>query len=355
MKNYLFFILFCCCCCLACKKDFTQNLKEKETKVAGVQIVKASPLALSTESISIGASGLVSSKAELTLSFKIPGIIERILVTETQLVRKGQLLAAIRSTEVDAQVEKATKALDKARRDLDRTKKMYADTIATLENVEDLTTKTELLKSDLEVAKFNQEYAAIKSPINGRILKKYVESNELVAAGTPVFRLAAQGTQAFVVNVGLTDVDVVRVRIGDRATVTLDAYPTELIEARVTEIAATNDSKTNVYWVELGLDIPKRMTIKKGFIAKVKLYPSKQKPHYKIGIESLVEGYKNKVNVFVPFQTEKSMVAKKVQLVPDYIGADYFTVSADQLEGLDQIVTDGAAYLKDNMPIKIIQ
>ena len=73
----------------------------------------------------------------------------------------------MRTNEIDAQVLKAERALQKAKRDLERVQKMYADSAATLENVQDLTTLVQVSEADVDVAKFNQTYAKIISPVSG--------------------------------------------------------------------------------------------------------------------------------------------------------------------------------------------
>ena len=72
------------------------------------------------------------------LAFKIGGVIERIEVDEGDAVHRGALLAVLERTEIDAAVERAAESVGKAERDLKRTRALYAEDVATLEQVEDL-------------------------------------------------------------------------------------------------------------------------------------------------------------------------------------------------------------------------
>ena len=105
--------------------------------------VKLAPVRMATRAEPIVASGLVSSAEEARLSFKVGGIINQMLVDEGQTVRKGQLLATLDLTEMNAQVSQAQLASEKAERDLGRVKSLYADTAATLEQLQNATTGTE--------------------------------------------------------------------------------------------------------------------------------------------------------------------------------------------------------------------
>ena len=98
------------------------------------------------------ASGLVSSSEEARLSFKVGGIINKLYVGEGQTVRKGQLLATLNLTEINAQVAQAELAHEKAGRDLGRVIKLYADTAATLEQLQNATTGNSAAKQNLTIA-----------------------------------------------------------------------------------------------------------------------------------------------------------------------------------------------------------
>ena len=82
--------------------------------------VKLTPVSTVVRAEPIVASGLVSSAKEARLSFKVGGIINQMFVEEGQSVRKGQLLATLNLTEIDAQVNQAQLANEKAERDLNQ-------------------------------------------------------------------------------------------------------------------------------------------------------------------------------------------------------------------------------------------
>ena len=335
----------------ACKKPYAEkanpNLSDKSA-----QAVKLESLKISDEAIPISSSGMVASESEMNLSFKIGGIIQRVFVKEGQRVRKGQILASLRTTEIDAQVMKARQAADKAQRDLDRIQKLYADSAATLEMVENLTTAHEVAQSDLQIAEFNQSYAKIVAPTNGRVLKRFAENNELIGPGNPVYKVASTNGGGFILKIGVSDKDVIRLKLNDKAKVKLDPYPGQEVEAYVSEIAEAADLRTGTFEIELSLR-PGKLALKNGFIGKVDIFPSEDNPHYQIGMAALVEGAEDQVNIFVA--EEDGTKARKVEVHPQYIGDGYFTVSTDQLDGNAQVITDGAAWLKDGAAIRVVE
>ncbi len=106
---------------------------------------------------SIRTNGLLVNEDEIRLSFKVTGVIRRLSVTEGEQVRKGQKLAEIEQAEIDAQVEQASQANDKARRDLERGERLYADKVISLEQLQDLRTQTGCERGRLELRQVQLE------------------------------------------------------------------------------------------------------------------------------------------------------------------------------------------------------
>ena len=348
MKIYhLFGILFLV---LSCKQNFVSET-EGSTPHNQARPVVLEEIETTQAPIPIVASGLIGSEAEMNLSFKIGGIISQMRVDEGASVRKGQLLASLRTTEIDAQVVKARQGMEKAERDLQRINNLYADSAATLEQVENLQTALDVAKADFDIARFNQSYSRIVAPARGRILRRFSERNELVEPGNPIFRLASDEGSGFVMKIGVADRDVIRIGMSDSAHVQFDAYPGQHFKAYVSEIAEAADPLTGTFEIELQVN-PGKTVIKNGFVGKVKLFPTKEDPYVRISLDALVEGAEEWANVYVPDSAER--IARLIQVRPKFIGDGFFTVEPEALEGFSQVITQGSAYLKHGDLIRIV-
>lgn len=115
---------------IACNKKTQSAEAAPSADEITVRTVKVESKKISDPIVS---SGFISSTKEARLSFKTGGVIEHIYVEEGQSVHKGQLLATLNLTEINALVEQAHQGLQKAQRDYDRAKNLYADTVATLD------------------------------------------------------------------------------------------------------------------------------------------------------------------------------------------------------------------------------
>ena len=137
--------------------------------------------------IVVYASGILASKEQMHLSFKIDGIIERLEVQEGDRVEKGTLLAVLNQTEIQARVAQARATLERVEQDFLADRKLYADSVITQERFMGTKNAWEHARADLDIARHNLEFSSIYAPVNGRIQNKLGEANELIQAGHPLF------------------------------------------------------------------------------------------------------------------------------------------------------------------------
>ena len=334
----------------ACQRNYV--IKEESPIPEGVKLVKIEKLEVITDPIPISASGVLASTSELTLSFKIGGVIDRINVKEGQSVRKGQLLASLNLAEINSEVIKATNNVDKLERDLQRVTNLFEDTVATLEQVQNVQTALDVAKADLRIANFNQRYARIEAPASGKILRKHADEGELTSPGVPILQLGAtNGADAYIIRIGVADKDVVRVQEGDPGTIRFDAYPGRDFPASVSKVAEAADPRSGAFEIELTLQ-PTEAILKNGFIGKVSIAPQKVEPYHKIPLTAMIEGERDEVSIFLT--TSNSESATKVKVRPRYIGDDYFVIGAAEVQNMMYVVTEGAAYLTDGDELSIV-
>ena len=169
----------------------------------------------------VHASGMLTSTAEQRLAFKIGGIIRKVYVEEGDVVRRGQLLATLDKTEIDAQVNQARQGLVKAERDLGRVQGLYQDSSATLELLENATTGRDVARETARIATFNQQYAEIRATKSGKIIKKLVNEGEVTGPGLPALVLFETGKDDWVVKINVSDRDWARLNLGMSARVTM--------------------------------------------------------------------------------------------------------------------------------------
>lgn len=297
---------------------------------------------------SLRAVGVLAPADEVRLAFKTGGVIQSIAVEQGAAVREGQLLATLAQDEVAAKVAEARAVAEQAARDLERGKALLADEVATREQVETLATADQVAQAQLRSALFNARHARIEAPGDGVVLRRLAEPDEQVAAGQPVL-VVGNTSGGWIVRASLADRDVVRVRNGDVAEVTLDAYPGRRFTARVVEIAAAADPGTGTYEMKVSVD-PAGARFVQGLVAKVTVADPEAGSVAVVPVTSLLEADGGLATVFV---IAKGNVARKVSVRTGRLLGERIEVVAG-LDLGDQVVVEGAAWLDDNDPVRVL-
>ncbi len=163
--------------------------------------------------VAILATGEVLPQNRLEIKAPIAGRIEEILVSEGQSVRKGQILARMSSTERAA-------LLDAAR-----------------------------AKGEEELAHWQNVYKAVPliAPMSGVIIARKMEPGQtLTSADAPLVM-----SDRLIVKAQVDETDIARVKLEQKAEITLDAYPNDKIAARVDHIAFEAKTVSNVTTYEV--------------------------------------------------------------------------------------------------------
>jgi RND family efflux transporter MFP subunit len=313
--------------------------------------VKVITVGTENTSEAVTASGAVSSDSEARLSFKTGGVIAQIYVDEGATVRKGQLLAKLNLTEIAAQVSQANQGVEKAQRDLQRAQNLYRDSVATLEQVENATTALNVAKESASIAKFNLSYSEIRAPMSGKILKKLMNEGELAGPGNPVFMMHAASAGDWTVRANVTDKDFVRLKVGDRANITFDAYPNQVFAGTVSELPQSADAMSGLYPVEFKFNTQgKKFTY--GMFATVQLSSTKSSAgnYVSVPVDAIIEGNGANAFVFVPEGNKVKKLPVRVAFLKDNQA-----LIANGLPAGTQVITDGSAYLTEESVIKIMK
>jgi HlyD family secretion protein len=255
----------------------------------------------------VAASGAVSPVTQVTVGTQVSGQIKDILVDFNSDVKAGQLIAVIdpetfeyrvRSAQADldsakaavltaqanelaarAQVSSAQTDLNEARRTHDRnlmlvSKQFIAQSEADKSNALVNTTSEALKVAQAQVgvseaqtqsarATVLQREAAlaqsridltrtrITSPVSGIVIKRTIEKGQTVAASlqSPELFIIAQNLREMQVEAAIDEADVGRIRNGQKATFTVDAFPGQTFEGQIAQVrkAATNVANVVTY------------------------------------------------------------------------------------------------------------
>jgi RND family efflux transporter MFP subunit len=326
------------------------NSKADVPKEAEPTPVRAAAASAGPAAPPILTNGLVVTKDEMRLSFKVGGVVRKIAVTEGDTIKRGQRLAEIELTEVNAQVEQARQLAEKARRDLTRGENLYRDQVISLEQLQDLRTQAALARAQLNSAQFNLGYSVITAPRDGVVLRKLAEERELIPAGQPVLVVGARD-RGYVVRAGLADREIVQLKLGDVGEVRLDAFPGKTFRGTVSELASAADERTGLFPIEVRFE-ESPPSLVSGLVAKLRIVPAAGSAGTLtyVPIASVVEADGDRASVFVvDGERARKRDVQVAFIVPDAVAL------AEGLKPGERVVTDGALYLENDERIELVQ
>lgn len=334
----LFFLLGCS----------SSTPSETSTPQVGQAIpVSLVPLQSATMSMSITGSGTFSTKDETLLSFKLGGIVAKVLVEEGDAVKAGQIVASLDLTEIQAGVRQSKLAYEKALRDHQRAARLYTDSVATLEQFENSKTALEIAEQQLNTANFNLAQSQIRATKNGFVLKKFVNPGQLVGSGTPILQINGAASGAWVLKVTLSDQQWSSIQMGDQAELT-PAASSKWIPAKVTQKSQSADPVTGTYWVELSPESTKEISLASGMFGKARIQPSQTVQGWEVPFESVLDANGESGFVFVV----DGQIAKKVKVQLGKITPNSIQVLSG-LENYKSLIVSGSAYLSDGSTIQV--
>jgi HlyD family secretion protein len=203
------------------------------------------------------------------VGIEVSGTIESVAADYNDEVKVGQVLARLDTTRLEAQAQQNEAALEAARAKvlqaqasvqeaeaqlarLNRVREMSGGKVPSQNDLDTATANLARYKADeesakasvaqaraaLDVTRTDLSKAVIRSPINGVVLVRAVEPGQTVAASfqAPVLLTLAEDLTQMELQVDVDEADIGRVREGQEATFTVDAYPDRAFPARVTQV-----------------------------------------------------------------------------------------------------------------------
>ena len=187
------------------------------------------------------------------------------------------------------------------------------------------------------------EKAPVESPLDGIVGRVYVDIGSNVTPQTPVALVANMSSVRIMLDI--PEKYMTRVSLGNKAVISVDAYPDKKFNGAVTEISPVVDLDTRAALVEITIDDAERL-LRSGMFAKVKLLMEEHAAVPVILKEALI-GRPPDTYVYV-------VEDKKARLTKVALGireGPYFEVK-DGLKAGDRVVIMGQQRLRDGASVE---
>ena len=223
---------------------------------------------------SVTATGTIQPITKVEVGTQVSGVVNKIFVDFNSQVKQGQLIAELDKTNLLSALTQAKAMYDNASNELKYQESVYnrqnelfkkgiitqSDYDLALYNYNNAKGNVVQRKADLDRAKTNLGYAEIYSPISGVVLSRAVDEGQTVAASlnTPTLFTIARDLKEMQVEANVDEADIGQVKMDQRVTFTVDAFPGEEFDGQVTQVRLNPTTSSNVvtYTVVIKADNP---------------------------------------------------------------------------------------------------
>ncbi len=182
---------------------------------------------------------------------RVSGIVRRIFVEEGDAVRKNQILAKLDDTELQLQLQQAQARAENNSRLFQRAKEMFEKNLISKEQYDDAKYQYETAQAQLKSAQLQLSYASIRAPISGVVTQRLIEVGNTVNTNQKVFTMVDYDT--LYARIFIPEKDIPRVHVGQKARVTVEAYPNRVFWGRVKMINPIVDPESGTVKVTVSL------------------------------------------------------------------------------------------------------
>ncbi len=234
----------------------------------------------------VEASGTIKPINTIQVGTQVSGTVARIYADYNSQVKKGDLLAELDPSLFQANVDQSRAKLNNAKaayakakatlsykkNNYERYKHLYQKNYVSRDDVELAQSNYLSAKAELDAAKAeisaasatlnnnltNLGYSKITSPVDGTVISRAVDVGQTVAASfnTPTLFEVAEDLTKMQIETSVSEADIGKIKIGQKAQYTLDGYQDKTFDGEVTQIRLESTTTNNVvtYTVIISVD-----------------------------------------------------------------------------------------------------
>ncbi|MET2826183.1 efflux RND transporter periplasmic adaptor subunit [Mesorhizobium shangrilense] len=285
--------------------------------VAGYQWYAASPSRIDYTTISasvadltveVSATGTLQPLTQVDISSELSGVVRSVSAKENQQVRKGDVLAALDTSKLEVQIERAEASAKAAAANLEDATVTLKENEAALVRATELTRRGMATNQSLEAATATRDRAkaaldsaeaslaiaradlkaqqtdfaksTIYAPIDGIVLTRSVDPGQTVASSlqAPVLFIIAADLRNMELKAAVDEADIGAVKPGQHARFTVDAFPERPFNAEIRDISYASVTTDGVVTYDARFDVDNgELLLRPGMTATVSVVTKQAK------------------------------------------------------------------------------
>lgn len=334
------------------KNQIQNNTAGVNVKTAEAQYINTVPKLI--------LNGSIEGKTSATISAKLAGRVERVMVQEGQHVSAGDALAKLESVELANSVRTAQDAVTKAQinydlavTDYNRYQALHAQGAISQQTLDTAEAKKRTALADLSSASNNQSnaeqqfaYGVITAPVDGVVANVTVTVGQVVSPGTALMVVEDIGQVYAVVNVEQKDLGLVKQ--GQPAEVVVDTYADKVFSGTVEMINPEAGSSNRMFRTKVKIDNADN-ALKSGMFSKVQLATGDAVQILTVPQAAIIQ----KQGIYYVFAIENNKAVRHQVQVGMVIG-DHIEIKSGIQPG-DRLAVSNVSQLKDGDAVQIAE
>jgi RND family efflux transporter MFP subunit len=294
----------------------------------------------------------VKAENVFALSFEVSGVVDELLVVESQQVKKGEVLAKLDLRDLQASLQSAQAQFDSANSEFERADRLIKQEAISKSVFEQRRSQRDVNQAQLDTAKKALGDAVLVAPFTGYIAEVLIKSKQAIQSGTTAITILGEGVMEATINIPASIM-----ALGDRTSKGLEeAYfvfsfaPDNRLKAKFKSVNLSADSASQTYKVTFTFTQPNGMNILPGMNGTF-WFPdprnSKAEDELAISIASVgIDG--NQKFVWLVDQINNT-VSRRDITVQDGVGEMLVVTSGLQMG--DTVVAAGISSISDGMKV----
>lgn len=352
MKTYGLLLLFVVVAFVSCGQKQEEEEKIRKVRLETVESGNADKTAL--------YPGTVKAAEDVSLAFRVSGVILRYAAEEGSYVRKGQLIVEMDATDYKVQMDATEAEYQQIKAEASRVMAMYADSVVTPNDYDKAVYGLQQITAKRQHHQDELAYTKLYAPFDGYIQKHIMEAHESVVAGMPVVSMVGNGRPEIEINIPASEYAE-----RDRFTAyscTFGIY--EGVEYSLSLISITPKANNNqLYTMRLAIDTAGKEIPSPGINGTVRISKVVSNANeadkniddretFTISANSIL--YENG-QAWVYVYNQSSTVGKTPIIVKEIKSDGSVVILAEGIKEGDRIVASGVRSVKDGQKVEIMQ
>lgn len=331
-------------CLFGCSSNDTQNTDYKHIKTFTVEKY--------TNNKVLQFPGRVVASEDISLSFRVNGQIDKILIREGDFIKKNEQIAQIIDTDYKLQLDATEAEYNQLKGDAERIMALYNDSATTKSVYDKARYGLEQITAKLKHHREQLAYTKLYAPFDGYVQKIHFNENEVVGAGMPVISIL--GANSYEVEINLPTVDYL-----NRESFDIFTCRTTLLgdkEIKLLPLSTIHKANANqLYTMKLGFvddvnELSPGMTV----CVTINLKENEEATKQLFLVPNNAIRTDNTESFVYKFDPSTSKAIKCIVNVKQLKTNGFSVIEADNLNDNDKIISAGVHHIDENDLVKPI-